>query len=69
MEKNKYANNSSEMLTKINEIDKNFIGKYFCPICKQELIAKRGNKRIHHFAHKNNTSNCTKERNIFTRIR
>jgi len=59
--KYQYANNGSGKLVNINEIDDNYTGKYFCLICGQELIAKKGNERIHHFAHKNDTNNCSKE--------
>ncbi len=31
---------------------------YFCPICHEKLIARRGKIKIHHFAHDKN-SNCT----------
>ena len=30
--------------------------KYYCPVCNEELIEKKGNKRIHHFAHKRGSS-------------
>ena len=30
----------------------------FCPGCKQPLEARKGNERVHHFAHKNNGINC-----------
>ncbi len=30
--------------------------KYYCPICNQELIPRKGPKNVHHFAHK---QNCT----------
>lgn len=29
--------------------------KYFCPLCKEELILKKGLIRCHHFAHKSNS--------------
>ena len=36
----------------------NSIDKYYCPLCEEELIQKRGNKRCHHFSHKMK-SNCS----------
>lgn len=36
----------------INEALKNLM--YYCPICKNELMQKRGDMRIHHFAHYSN---------------
>jgi hypothetical protein len=32
--------------------------RYECPECNEELILKKGNKRVHHFSHKKNSS-CT----------
>ena len=32
--------------------DANKTEKYYCPSCKSELILKRGEERIHHFAHR-----------------
>lgn len=28
---------------------------YICPTCNEEVILKKGNKKVHHFAHKNDT--------------
>ena len=60
--KYQYAKNSSGELVDINIINKDCNNeKYFCIACKQELIPKLGDKRIHHFAHKIDTYNCSKE--------
>lgn len=32
---------------------------YICPDCTKQVILKQGNIRIHHFAHKSETSSCT----------
>lgn len=39
--------------------DTNDRDKYHCPDCNQELITKKGNKRLHHFAHKKGSVECT----------
>jgi len=61
--KYQYAENSSGNLININAITKNarYCDKYFCLDCKQELIPRLGDKRIHHFCHKNDTHSCSKE--------
>ena len=61
--KYQYAENSSGKLFHINEINKNDSAdeKYLCIDCKQELIPRLGNERTHHFSHKNDTYNCSKE--------
>lgn len=35
--------------------------KYHCPLCNQELIQRRGEINIHHFAHRKNSSNSCDE--------
>jgi ribosomal protein L37AE/L43A len=58
------AFNENGILVKANDAEK--IGKYFCPICKNELILRKsgkvgkGSKRPH-FAHYHLTENCTPE--------
>ena len=32
---------------------------YYCPVCKEKFIFKKGNIRQRHFAHNNSSSNCT----------
>lgn len=46
-----YANNSFGNRVYILEAEEG--EKYYCPLCKQELVLKRGTKVAHHFAHKN----------------
>lgn len=48
---------------------------YVCMACGADMIARRGDKRVHHFAHKENTVNCNPEgyfhklgKNIFKEI-
>jgi hypothetical protein len=57
------AENSSGKLININEINKgeSIVEKYFCINCKEELLPRLGNIRIHHFSHKNDVYNCSKE--------
>lgn len=43
------ANDLTGNRISIDEADVNL--KYFCPICEQELIQRRGNKNLPHFAH------------------
>jgi len=60
--KYQYAENSTGKVVDINTINKDCNNeKYLCISCKQELIPKLGEIRIHHFAHKNDTFNCSKE--------
>lgn len=60
--KYQFAVNSSGNLIDINIINKDSNNeKYFCIACKQELIPKLGDKRTHHFAHKSDTFDCSKE--------
>lgn len=40
--------------------------KYFCPICNELMILKQGEKRKWHYAHKNNTANCSYESYLHT---
>ena len=39
--------------------DTNDRDKYYCPDCNQELITRKGMKRIHHFAHRKGSIVCT----------
>ena len=41
-------------LISINEYHRKMTGKIQCKLCKSTLIAKKGEKVIHHFAHKSN---------------
>ena len=54
----KDKNNSIITIDKINEENKHNI--YTCPICGSELIARTGEIKIHHFAHKDK-SKCSSE--------
>ena len=40
-------------LLTINEVDSGLACACICPGCQKELIAKKGKKMTHHFAHKN----------------
>src|SRR6478609_912503 len=51
--KNLYALNIQRKLIHINEVDKAVSGKYHCLQCGDELIARKGKIKRHHFAHKN----------------
>lgn len=55
MIKYKYAKNENDILVNINNIDKldRNKSKFFCIVCENELIAKLGKIKTHHFAHKN----------------
>lgn len=50
--KNLFALNSREDLIHISEVNKNIKEKYACLNCGNELIAKKGKQKAHHFAHK-----------------
>lgn len=54
----KDKNNSIITIDKINEENKHDI--YTCPICGGELIARTGEIKVHHFAHKDK-SKCSSE--------
>ena len=51
-----YALNEEGVRYHIDQADPD--NKYFCPVCKGELIQRRGQKKIHHFAHKKEIA-CT----------
>jgi hypothetical protein len=61
--KYQFAEDTSGKLVNIDSIIKNenHNEKYICLDCKQELIPKTGNIRVHHFSHKNDTYSCSKE--------
>jgi len=61
--KYQYAENLSGKLVHINEVNRNdsIEEKYVCIDCKNELIPRLGNIRTHHFSHKNDFNNCSKE--------
>lgn len=50
--KQHYALNLDKCLTHITKADSADKQKYFCPCCHEEMVAKRGNIRQWHFAHK-----------------
>ncbi len=50
-----WALDKEQHLLHISEADSGDNG-YFCPICKQPLIARKGHDRGHHFAHKEQTA-------------
>ena len=47
-----FANDSDGTRVYIYEAESNM--KYFCPICGQEVIQRRGSINAHHYAHKAN---------------
>jgi hypothetical protein len=58
------AFNENGILIRANDAEK--IGKYFCPICKNELMLRKSGKigkgtKRPHFAHRFLTENCTPE--------
>ena len=56
-----YAKDKNDNIVTIDKInDKNKKEKYYCPICDGEVLARTGDKKIHHFAHIDK-SNCTNE--------
>ena len=47
---------------KIIHISNALLGEsYYCPECKEKFVFKKGKIRRQHFAHSNNSSNCTGE--------
>jgi len=46
-----WAYDSTQNLIHINQANSGANG-YYCPVCSGELIAKKGSKNAHHFAHK-----------------
>lgn len=42
----------------ISEVVKGLPCNCVCPICNEDLVAKKGNVRIHHFAHNNGAAEC-----------
>ena len=57
----KYAKNEFTEIVDILKINKDHNSQFFCISCGEELIPRTGEQRQHHFAHKSNTSNCSKE--------
>ena len=53
------ANNSTGKMVNANDAEKEL--DYFCPLCKQPFILRKGKKKRPHFAHKNLSPNCTPE--------
>lgn len=54
MIKYQYAKDENEKLIKIDSLNENRVkSKFFCIGCGNELIAKLGKIKVHHFAHKN----------------
>ncbi len=61
MIKYRYAKNNLGEIIDIYNIDKIKNSNYTCIGCGKKLIPKTGTMRQHHFAHKSNTINCSKE--------
>ena len=55
-----FALNQSNELIHINQVDKSIRGKFTCLHCKNEMISRLGEIRVHHFAHKSER-NCSYE--------
>ncbi len=51
-----YALRNNEVVY-IEDVERGLNCNCICPVCGKELIAKKGDEREHHFAHRNN-SNC-----------
>lgn len=45
-------------LVHVSEVDTGIQCGCICPSCKSPLIAKKGDRKIHHFAHSNKTNKC-----------
>lgn len=58
--KNLYALNESVELIHIDKVDKQLKSKYKCCNCGNELIARKGKIKAHHFSHKSQV-NCSFE--------
>lgn len=50
--KNLFAFDEDGLLIHINQVDKKQKANYFCIKCEEQLIARKGKIREHHFAHK-----------------
>lgn len=57
--KNIYALDKNHNLIHIDDVKKEFKKKYTCCNCNGELIARKGQKKAHHFSHK--SKNCSYE--------
>ena len=42
----------------IKDVDRGLSCNCVCPICNQDLVAKKGDVRMHHFAHNNGADEC-----------
>ena len=51
-----FAKDESEKRIYIGDAEKDV--QYYCPICNQEVIQRRGEINLHHFAHKKNSEEC-----------
>jgi Competence protein CoiA-like family len=58
--KNLYACNEENELIHINDVNKKSNKNYFCFNCESKMIARKGELKAHHFAHKSE-SNCSYE--------
>ena len=58
VEKLQYALKDN-ILVSINQVEKGLACNCICPACKAKLVAKKGDKREHHFAHYNGSSCAT----------
>lgn len=55
MQKLLYALRDNELIS-VDSVERGRKCNCICPYCKQPLVAKKGNYRIHHFAHDKNSS-------------
>lgn len=55
MQKLLYALRDNELIS-VDSVERGRKCNCICPYCKQPLIAKKGNYRIHHFAHDKDSS-------------
>lgn len=51
----------NEELIHIRDVDRNNKGKYYCPSCKEEMVANKGPKNAMNFAHKDTDCGHAKE--------
>lgn len=49
---NLYAFNENKELISIVDVETKFNAKYYCCLCEDEMVPKKGEIRRHHFAHK-----------------
>ena len=58
MEIKEFGQNMDGKIVHISEVQRGKGCNCFCLLCKERLVAKKGDKKMHHFAHRHKNINC-----------